>query len=60
MRLVAVSKSEGMIGGGERLHLTVFWAWLGLVGQESYFLLSMKYGDHPPSAQDLSLSLCVT
>lgn len=55
MRLVAMSKSEGMVGGGEGLHLTAFCAWLALVRQESCFLLSMKCGDCPPSAQDLSL-----
>lgn len=60
MRLVAMSKSEGMVGGGEGLHLTVFCAQLALVGQEFCFLLSMKCVDHPPSAQDLSLSLSVT
>lgn len=57
MRLVAMSKSEGIIGGGERLRLTAFCAWLALVGQELCFLLSMKCGDHLPSDQDLSLSV---
>lgn len=60
MRFVAMSKSEGIIGGGERLHLTAFCAWLALVGQELCFLMSLKCGDHLPSAQDLSLSLSVT
>lgn len=52
MGLLAMSKSEGIVGGGEGLHLT-FCAWLALVGQESCSLLSMKCGDHPPAAQDL-------
>lgn len=52
MRLVAMSKSEGIVGGGEGLHLT-FCAWLALVGQESCSLLGMKCGVYPPSAQDL-------
>lgn len=60
MRLVAMSKSDGMVGGGEGLHLTAFSAWLALVGQKSFFLLTMKCEDHPSSAQDLTLSLSVT
>lgn len=51
MRLVAMSKSEGIVGGGEGLHPTAYCAWMVLVGLKSCSpLLSMKYGDCLPSA----------
>lgn len=54
MRLVAMSKSEGILGGREGLCPTVFCAWLVLVRlKSSRPFLSMKCGDCLLPAWDL-------